>query len=258
VPFPEYALFAAAVADRRFWVALGIAVLAGVVRGFSGFGSAQIYIPLVAAVYSPRVAAVTLLIIDTLGAAPFTVRAFGYCTWPEVLPMFIAAAIAVPLGTWALLVIDPVVLRWFIAFLVLSLVAVLASGWRYHGRPRLPITAAVGLFSGFGSGAVQIAGPPVLLYWLGTTNNVITVRANFLVYFLLLGLTSCAVYWWEGIFTPELLALALLLAVPFFLATAIGAKYFHGASDRLYRRIAYAIIALAALVSLPVFDHFLR
>jgi hypothetical protein len=50
----------------------------------------------------------------------------------------------------------------------------------------------------------------------------------------------------------------LLLAIPFFLATAIGAKYFHGASDRLYRRIAYAIIAASALVSLPVFDRFLH
>jgi uncharacterized membrane protein YfcA len=258
VTIPDYALFAAAVADHRFWIALAIAILAGAVRGFSGFGSAQIYIPLIAAVYSPRVAAVTLLIIDTLGAAPFTVRAFAYCTWPEVLPMYIAAAIAVPIGTLALLVIDPIVLRWFIAILVLSLVAILVSGWRYHGRPSLPVTAAVGLFSGFGSGAVQIAGPPVLIYWLGTTNNVITVRANFLVYFLLLGLTSCAVYFWQGLFTPELLALALLLAIPFFLATAIGAKYFHGASDVLYRRIAYAIIALAALVSLPLFDRFLR
>jgi hypothetical protein len=189
---PEYALFAAAVADHRFWIALAIAVLAGAVRGFSGFGSAQIYIPLIAAVYSPRVAAVTLLVIDTLGAAPFTVRAFAYCTWPEVLPMYIAAAIAVPIGTLALLVIDPIVLRWFIAALVLSLVGVLISGWRYHGRPSLPVTAAVGLFSGFGSGAVQIAGPPVLIYWLGTTNKVITVRANFLVYFLLLDLTSCS------------------------------------------------------------------
>jgi hypothetical protein len=120
------------------------------------------------------------------------------------------------------------------------------------------VTAAVGLFSGFGSGAVQIAGPPVLIYWLGTANNVITVRANFLVYFLLLGLTSCAVYIWQGLFTPEALALALLLAIPFFVATAAGAKYFHGASDVLYRRIAYAIIAASALVSLPVLDRFFR
>jgi hypothetical protein len=69
--FPDYALFAAAVEDRRFWAALAIAILAGVVRGFSGFGSALIYIPLVAAAYSPPVAAVTLLLIDSFGAAPF-------------------------------------------------------------------------------------------------------------------------------------------------------------------------------------------
>jgi hypothetical protein len=33
-----------------------------------------------------------------------------------------------------------------------------------------------------------------------------------------------------------------------------GAYWFHGASDALYRRATYLIIALAALVSLPVFD----
>jgi hypothetical protein len=46
--------------------------------------------------------------------------------------------------------------------------------------------------------------------------------------------------------------------MPFFVATTIGARFFHGASDLLYRRIAYAIIALAALVSLPLFDTWLR
>jgi uncharacterized protein len=256
---PEYALFAAAVSDHRFYVALAIAVLAGVVRGFSGFGSAQIYIPLIAAVYSPRVAAVTLLIIDTIGPAPFAVRGFAHCIWREVLPMNIASAVAVPIGTMALLVINPVILRWFIAVMVLSLVAVLASGWRYRGQPRLPATIGVGLLAGFGAGAVQIAGPPVLIYWLGTAaTSAITVRANFLVYFLLLDLTSCVVYLWRGLITPELLALSLLLAIPFFIATAAGARYFHGASEQLYRGIAYAIITVAALVSLPLFDHWLH
>lgn len=256
--FPDSALFTEAVHDPRFFIALAIAILAGAVRGFSGFGSAQIYIPLIAAVYSPRVAAVTLLIIDTIGPAPFAVRGFAHCTWREVLPMNIASAVAVPIGTVALLVINPTILRWFIAVMVLSLVAVLASGWRYHGKPRLPATIGVGLIAGFSAGAVQIAGPPVLIYWLGTTTSVITARANFLVYFLLLDLTSCVVYLWRGIITTELLALSLLLAIPFFLATAAGARYFHSASELLYRRIAYGIITAAALVSLPLFDHWLR
>jgi uncharacterized membrane protein YfcA len=258
VTFPDSALFAAATADRRFWTAVAIAVLAGVVRGFSGFGSALIYIPLVAAVYEPRVAAVTLLVIDTVGAAPFSLRACAHCAWREVLPIFIAAAVAVPFGTMALLVVDPTLLRWFMSLLVLSLLVALVSGWRYQGRPRLPISIGVGLLSGFGGGAVQITGPPVILYWLGTTKDVALVRANLLVYFLLLDVTLCADYAYKNVFTPELLALALLLAIPFFVATGAGATLFRGASDLLYRRIAYLIIAAAAIVSLPLLDPLFR
>ena len=256
--FPDSMLFAAAIEDRRFWAALAIAVLAGVVRGFSGFGSALIYIPLVAAVYSPPVAAVTLLLIDSFGAAPFSVRSFAHCSWREILPIYIAAAIAVPFGTMSLLILDPTFLRWCIAVVILLLLSVLVSGWRYHGRPRLPLTAAIGLFSGFGGGAAQIAGPAVIIYWLGTEKNAAIVRANLLVYFLLLDLTLCVSYFVQGLFTPELVALALLLGVPFFIATAVGATLFHGSSDLLYRSIAYAIIAASALISLPVFDRLFR
>ena len=153
---PDSSLFAAAIADRRFLAALAVAALSGVVRGFSGFGSALIYMPLVAAVYDPRVAAVTLLLIDTVGAAPFA------------------------------------------------------------------------------------------------------VRANLLVYFLLLDAMLCVVYYWQGLLSADLLALSALLAIPFFVATAVGAYFFAGTSDLIYRRIAYVIIAAAALVSLPLLDSWLR
>ena len=46
---PDSLLFAAAIADHRFLTALAIAALSGLVRGFSGFGSALIYMPLIAA-----------------------------------------------------------------------------------------------------------------------------------------------------------------------------------------------------------------
>jgi hypothetical protein len=37
-----------------------------------------------------------------------------------------------------------------------------------------------------------------------------------------------------------------------------GAWLFKGSSELVYRRIAYAIVALAALVSLPAFDGLIR
>src|SRR5262249_39704940 len=150
------AFFAGVTAARRFLLAAAIALVSGAARGFSGFGSAMIYIPLVAAGYEPRVPAASLVLIDFVCAFPLAVRAVPHCNWREVVPISIAAAVAVPIGTWVLLVADPVMLRWIIAGVVIVLLAVMASGWRYHGRPRLPATVGVGFFSGLGSGPAQI------------------------------------------------------------------------------------------------------
>src|SRR3954468_153427 len=212
------AALSAALSDSRFVAALAVAALSGFVRGFSGFGSALIYIPLIAAIYEPRIAAPTLLLIDLAGSVPFTIRELPRCNWREVTPVTTAAALAVPLGTIALLFIDPIVLRWFIAVLVLGLLAVLASGWRYHGKPTLPVTIGVGLFAGFGAGAVQIAGPAVIIYWLSRGNTAATMRANLMVYFVLADAVIVVSYIVQGLFTPATLALALLLGIPFLLA----------------------------------------
>src|SRR5437764_4069259 len=252
------AAFAAALSDSRFVAAVVVAALSGFVRGFSGFGSALIYIPLIAAVYEPRIAAPTLLLIDLVGSAPFTVRELPGCNWREVVPVTTAAALAVPFGTMALIWIDPIVLRWFIAVLVLGLLAVLASGWRYNGKPTLPVSIAVGLFAGFGSGAVQIAGPAVIIFWLGGSSHAAVVRANLMVFFLLMGFITGAAYVAQGIMTADVLALALLLGVPFMVAMWAGARWFQGASEQAYRRAAYLIITLAATVSMPLWDNWLR
>jgi len=258
IDLPDLPALSATLADRRFIAAVAIAALSGFVRGFSGFGSALIYIPLIAAVYEPRIAAPTLLLIDLVGSAAFTVRSFAQCNWREVLPVTIAAAAAVPVGTMALILVDPIVLRWIISALVLGLLAVLASGWRYHGKPTLPVTTGVGLIAGLGSGAVQIAGPAVIIFWLGGLSDAVTVRANLMVFFLLMGAITGVAYLAQGIMTVDVLALAILLGVPFMLAMWAGARWFHGASDRTYRRVAYLIIVAAAIVSLPVLDRFVR
>ncbi len=258
IHLPDMAALSAAISDSRFVAAVVVAALSGFVRGFSGFGSALIYIPLVAAIYEPRIAAPTLLLIDLAGSAPFTIRELKRCNWREVAPTTIAAALCVPLGVMALVLIDPIVLRWFIAFLVLSLLAVLVSGWRYHGRPTLPVSVGVGLFAGFGSGAVQIAGPAVIIFWLGGASNSVTVRANLMVFFFLMDFITGAAYVAQGIITTEILALSVLLGVPFVVAMWAGARWFHGASDAAYRRAAYAIIAVSALASFPLWDRWLR
>ncbi|MBX9840938.1 MAG: sulfite exporter TauE/SafE family protein [Xanthobacteraceae bacterium] len=258
IDLPTSETFAAALAEPRIYAAMAVAALAGVTRGFSGFGGAMVYMPLVSAIYDPRIAAVTVLLVDLVAATPFAIPELRRCTWREVGPLSIAMAAGLPLGVWLLVVLDPIVLRWCIAIVVLSLVPMLASGWRYHGPPRLPLTLGVGLFSGVSGGAVLIAGPPVILYWLGGGNSPKVLRANLMVLFMICDVLLVAIFGHQGMFEPRPLALSLLLGVPYLVGMGIGAYFFQGASDKLYRTIAYAIITLAAIVSLPVLDSILR
>jgi uncharacterized membrane protein YfcA len=258
IDLPDSTTFAAALGERRIIAAAAVAALAGLVRGFSGFGGAMVYMPLIASIYEPRIAAVTILLVDFASSTPFAIPEFRRCTWREVAPISIAMAITVPLGTWALIVLDPIVLRWCIAAMVLSLVPILASGWRYHGAASMPMTIAVGMFSGVTAGAVQIAGPPVILYWLGSGHSAAIVRANLMVFFTFCGIALVAAYAVEGLFTARTLTLSLLFGIPYLIGVGTGARFFQVASDRLYRRVAYLVIALAALLSLPILDPVLR
>ena len=244
----------AIVSEPRFAIAAAVAIISGLVRGFSGFGSALIYIPLISALYDPKVAVPTLMLIDTVCSLPWAVKVVPKCNFREIWPIAIFGTLTIPLGAAALFYIDTLVLRWFIAALVLTALGVLVAGWRYHGKPTWLAMAATGIAAGIGGGSVQIAAPPLLIFWLGGQNSAATVRANIMVYFIWSGFVSMAAYAWSGLFTVQTVTLALLFGLPFAIALGVGANWFHGTSDQFYRRVAYVIIGTAGLISLPIFD----
>jgi len=84
------------------------------------------------------------------------------------------------------------------------------------------------------------------------------VRANLMVYFTFIDVIGCVAYFREGLFTREVAVLWLLLGVPFILAMMAGVRWFGIASERSFRRVAYAVLAVSALIRLPIFDRLLR
>jgi uncharacterized protein len=258
IDLPDGSTFAAVLADRRFIAAAAIAALSGLVRGFSGFGSALIYVPLTAAVYDPRVAAASFLLIDFATGLAFAFGVWRQAQWRDILPMVSAALVAAQLGTLILQYADPVLLRWGIALFIALLLPILMSGWRYHGRPLLIVTIAVGLLGGTLGGAIQISGPPVILYWLGSMHEPAVLRAKFISYFAIFAAGSVVTYIAHGLLTPQVIALALMAGPLHIFSMWLGGRVFHLAAERTYRRVAYGIIAAAALASMPLFDRLLR
>ncbi|HMS96587.1 MAG TPA: sulfite exporter TauE/SafE family protein [Tabrizicola sp.] len=242
----------------RLALLLLITLAASLARGFSGFGAALIFVPLASALLGPRVAAPLLLITDSLMSLPMIPRALPLANRREAATMAIGAIVGVPAGPGWRPAPPPHPARGARAPLAGSVLVLWAAGWRYRGQPKPPLTVLVGFVSGTCSGAAQIGGPPVVAYWLGGVNRAPAVRANIVVFFALTSLLSIAGYLWGGLFSLQILTLAALIAPVYGAGLWAGSHMFGLASERTFRRICLAMIALATVVSLPVLDGWLR
>lgn len=246
------------ISDNRFIAAVAIALFSGVVRGFSGFGSALIYIPLMAAVYDPRVAAITFVMIDCITGFSFVLGVWRKVVWREVFTLAVPAILSVQLGAMILEYADPISLRWAICTLVALVLVILMSGWRYHGVPHLWVTIGVGLLAGILGGAVQISGPPIIVYWFGSMLDVNIVRANLIAYFGVFSTASVITYAIHGLITLQMVLLTAMLGPLHVAGMWAGGKMFNLASEKTYRYTAYVIVGLSAIIGMPLLDRFLR
>jgi uncharacterized protein len=236
-----------------FWIVALTALVAAVVRGFSGFGAGLIFMPIAAATLGPKPAAGILYVIDTILILPFVIKAVRLVDWREMLPLGIGAVVTVPAGVAVLLYVDPITLRWGLSLAILVSVGALAAGLRYRGPTRVPLSLAVGALAGFMSGSAQIPGPPVLIYWLGRKVVSGTMRANAIVFFMFTTVISGIGFLYGGIFTADVMTKSAALLPVYGVGIFAGSLLFGRASEATYRWIAYAAILAAAIISMPVF-----
>lgn len=235
---------------------VGATFLGGLVRGFTGFGFAMVFMPLASIVLGPVAALGLIWVIDAPFALPLAARSMKRAAWREVIPLLIAATLTLPLGIALLVWLDRDTMRWILALLVLAAIGLMASGWRYHGRPGLPLSLGVGALSGLCNGLASIGGMPLAVFWLGAQrNDRHQTRANLQTYFGLGTVISGTILWWNGIIGMASLLMALPLFAVYGTGLWLGSHAFGLASEQTFRRIAYLAIFTSALVSLPFWDR---
>lgn len=235
------------------WLATG-AFLAGIVRGFTGFGTAMVYLPFAGQVLLPFEALTTLLIKDLTGPLIHVPRALKEGHPGDVVRLGIGAVIGLPLGVWVLSQVPPEVFRWGVSLVALGMLAVLIAGLRYHGRLTKPLIFATGALGGFLAGCVGLPGPPIILLYMASTLPVSAIRANNMLYLILADVLMFVVLWLNGYLVASAIALGVLMILPYTLGNWAGARLFRPEAERVYRWAAYAIIAGSAIMGLPVWD----
>jgi uncharacterized membrane protein YfcA len=235
-----------------------IALISGTARGFSGFGSALIFMPLASSLAAPRLIAALLLIIDFVGALPLLPNAWRQADRKATTVIVAGAVVGVPIGTWLLTRLDPVTTRWIISGFVAALLLLLLSGWRYRGADHVALSISIGTLSGFCSGLAQTGGPPIVGYWLGRPVASHIARANIMLFFGASDFFSVVSYAATGLINRDAILFSLLVGPVYAIGIGCGSLLFGRASEMIFRGICYALIALAVLFGLPALDGILR
>jgi uncharacterized protein len=236
---------------------LAAALAGGLARGFSGFGAALIFVPLASIGLGTRQAAPLMLVLEVLAVALLTPAAWRIADRREVGWLALGAAVGTPLGAAVLALADPQALRWGVALAILALLGLLVTGWRFRGVPSRPVTLGFGLAGGVLGGVAMVSGPPAMAYLLGREGTVRQLRADFALY-LAAGMVFAGIaYAAAGLLGPALVAPFVVAAPVYWLGILGGVRMFGLASERVFRQACFGMIALAALLSLPVWDGML-
>ena len=232
-----------------------IALIAGLARGFSGFGAALIFMPMASVFIGPKLAAPLLMVVDGVTTLPLVPKAWKRVNVQEIGLLLVGAVVGVPLGTYVLRFANALTLRWIIAGLAVAMLVLLISGWRYKARPHYGAAVVTGALSGLFSGIAQIGGPPIIAYLLGGNREGADVRATTIIFFLGTGLLTAFSYLAGGLVTQQVLWLALVTGPAYGLGLWLGTHMFGLASPKTFQRVCFAMIALSVVLSLPIWGN---
>ena len=216
----------------------GTAFVAGLMRGFSGFGAALTIAPILAVIVGPRAAIPAILFLMMATSVQLAPKAFRDVSWPTVIPLSVGGVFGIIIGGWLLVVVDQELVKRSISGVVIFFAIIMLSGWRYRGSIRPFMCGFAGWLGGLISGVAAAGGPAVILFLLAGPESSARNRAAIILYFIFTQAVALIVYWVGGLITWKVFWVALPMLPTIVLGTWIGERMFGKASEAIYRRIA--------------------
>lgn len=229
---------------------VGIVFLAGIIRGFAGFGSALLAVPALAVLYGP----VEAIVIEVLIEIPISLlllrTTLRECAPKTVVPMLILFAIFVPVGALLLRWVDPAPLVIGIPILVLVMLVVLMFQRRLAAMLSPGGVILTGAICGVIQGLTAIAGPLFATALMARGKGAAQTRANLLA--LSGGIISLSVisYVALGLVDGQTVLRAGVASPAILIGVVVGNAVFNRFRHVNLRPILLILLALTSLATL--------
>lgn len=233
------------------WVCLA-SLMAGLVYGFAGFGSALIFMPL-AAIFLPPPLAIAAFSLSALASLVTVIpKAWTDADKRQTLGMVAASLLTMPLGIALLRLAPEVTIRTFVCAITLLTLGALLAGWKVPLRGGTGLRLGVGALSGITGGSTGLNGPPVILFNLGSDQSVAVTRGNLACFLTFNSLLMMPMMWLQGLIDGPAFWLGAILLAPYAAGTWAGARLFRPEGAGLYKAAAFILIGAAGVMGLPI------
>jgi len=221
-------------------------LVAGVCRGFAGFGLSAIIVTSLTLVLAPREVVPIALMLEMISSLIMLKWTWGEVRWKFLSLLLVSAAIGTPFGVWLLTWASPDSVRIGITFAVLIVCVILWRGLslRWSGSPG-PVLG-VGLISGVANGAASLGGLPVAIFLLAAVFPVAALRATLNLFFLIINAYGTGVFALSGLIDQTTIIRTAFLVIPATIGIFIGHYGFKLAAPETFRKLVLGVLTLLA------------
>jgi uncharacterized membrane protein YfcA len=225
-------------------------LVAGIIRGYSGFGFSMIATTSLTLVLPPVEVIPVVLLLEILASASLLPRVWKQIDWKSLSWLSAGVLIGTPPGVFLLAHVPAKPMRAGIAVAIMVFVFLLWRGFHLKKMPGRPETVATGLFSGFLNGAAAIGGPPVILFYFSSPAGVTVSRASIIAYFLGTDSLAWIVSLTQGLVTFQTGILTGILCVPLLVGIFIGNRFFTQSDESAFKQKVLILLMLLSLAAL--------
>ena len=217
--------------------------VAGLVQGFTGFGSVLLALPLM------------VLFLDVKTAVPFMTLAgmtlnlllviplWKHLDWKKIWPLLAGSLFGIPISIYLLIYLES---RAIMIIIGLTLLAYGLYGLFIRTKP-YHLKGSWGYFFGFLSGCLAgfgTASPPAVVYTSMQPWNKDEVKSTLQGYFILSNIAVIAGQGGSGLITKEALHYYYLSILPIMAGTYLGHFFYEKVPEIVYRRGVLIMLAL--------------
>lgn len=219
-----------------------VVVLAGLLRGITGFGGSMLMMPPLSLLLGGAPAIVISLVLEVVAAVIMVPSTYRDVPFRRLALLAIPACLTVPIGSIVLTNLDPSMSRRLIGVAVVTFSLALLSGMRLSKQPAQTWQSATAAMGGVLLGATGIGAPPVILMLLSGPDSPKVSRAILTAFVGItstFGLLATIAFSGHGALP---LGFSVLLCGLYLGSTFVGMKTFHRLNDFGVKFIALSLM----------------